>query len=263
VTEETEDVEVAADEEGTVLPADDRTEMDQEAAGASTRESADQAAEVDDAADAFLELESQFTIRTLPGRVRGRAVDVERVPTPAVPADYPVEIRTDEALALAVEIDDERVPVYFAFDDDLTDGRLGRLLELKGISPERFADLYGETVLLTVEEGHYVPVVPEEDPRGSALGGYGVAGGLAMNLLAVALLVVGLGGVVSVPVVLAWLAANVLGVPAATYLDAWHLRTHTDWSGGPLFWTALGAIPGVNVLSSAAYLRQRARATEL
>lgn len=255
-------MEVSADEKGTST-AEGRTETVEGASGASTREIADPAVEVDDAADSFLELESQFTTRALPGRVRGRAVDVERVPASAVPADYPVDIRTEEALALTVAVDGERVAVYFAFDDDPADDRLGRMLELKGISPERFADLYGETVLLTVEDGHYVPVVPRESPRGSALGAYGVAGGLAMNLLAVALLLVGLGGVVSVPVVLAWLAANVLGVPAATYLDAWHLRTHTDWSGGPLFWTALGAIPGVNVLSSAAYLRQRARATEL
>jgi hypothetical protein len=90
-----------------------------------------------------------------------------------------------------------------------------------------------------------------------------VVGGLATNLLIVLLVVAGLGGVFSVPVVLAWLLANVLGVPAATYLDAWYLRTHSDWGGGPLFWTALAALPGVNVVSSLAYLRERVRATDI
>lgn len=235
----------------------------EEESAPSTRETLGPTADAEDAADSFLKLESRLGQGAISGRVRGRAVDVERVPASAVPGDYPVEIRTEEALALSVEVDGERVPVYFAFDDDMAEGRLGRLLELRGVSPERFADLYGESVLLAVEGGHHVPVVPEKTPRGSPLGVYGVGGGLATNLLAFALLVVGLGGVVSVPVVFAWLAVNILGVPVATYLDAWHLRTHTDWSGGPLFWSALGAIPGVNVLSSATYLRQRARATEL
>lgn len=262
MTEETEELAVSADENGASAD-EDGTETRVEESNASTRGTVDAAADIEDAADSFLELESELGAETLPGRIRGRAVDVERVPASDVPDGYPVETETEEALALSVKIDGERAPVYFAFDQDLSDNRLGRLLELKGISPDRFADLYGGSILLSVEDGHYVPVVPDEGSRGSPLGVYGVGAGLAMNLLVLALLVVGLGGAFSVPIVLAWLAANILGVPAATYFDAWHLRTHTDWDGGPLFWSSLGAIPGLNVLSSVAYLRERAGATDL
>jgi len=261
VTEETEEGKVSAGENG-VTAGKKQSETGEESVPL-TRETAGPGAEIEDATDSFLELESEFGTETLTGRARSRAVDVERVPVSAVPDGYPVEIRTEQALALSVEVDGERVPVYFPFEEDLSDNRLGRLLELKDIAPDRFADLYGESILLTVEGGHHVPVVPEEAPRGSPRGAYGVGAGLAMNLLTVALLVVGLGGIFSVPVVFAWLAANIIGVPAATYLDAWHLRTHTDWDGGPLFWSSLGAIPGLNVLSSAAYLRQRAGATDI
>lgn len=219
--------------------------------------------DLDDAAASFLELESHFEGETPQGHVRGQAVDIERVPASMVPDDYPVDIETEEALALTLDVDGAEVDVYFAFDENLSDDRLGRLLALKGIPADRFADLYGESILLTVADGHHVPVVPDEPPRGDSRGVYGIAAGLGMNLLTVLLAVVGLGGVFSVPVVFAWVLANVIGVPAATYLDAWHLRTHTDWDGGPLFWATIGALPGVNVLSSAVYLRQRARATEL
>jgi len=256
VSEETEKVEApAVDTED----ASDHGEVVGSRAAANTSTNND----VDAAASSFLELESHFGGGTSPGRLRGQAIDVERVPASTVPADYPVDIRTEEVIALSLDVGGEHVDVYFEFDEDLTDDRLGRLLALKGIPADRFADLYGESILLAVEDGHHVPVVPDESPRGDPTGVYGIAGGLGTNLLTLVLLVVGLGEVFSVPLVLAWLLANVLGVPAATYLDAWHLRTHTDWEGGPLFWTALAALPGVNVLSSAAYLASRARATPI
>lgn len=263
MSEETEEVEARDNGNPGTPGAGDRTETEVEGSNASARGTVGPAAEIEDATDSFLELESEFDAESLPGRVRGQAVDVERIPTSVVPGDYPVEIETEGALALSVAVDGERVPVYFAFDESLSDTRLGRLLELKDVAPDRFADLYGESVLLTVEDGHHVPVVPEAAPRGSPLGAYGVGAGLAVNLLVLALLVVGLGGFFSVPVVFAWLAANVVGVPAATYFDAWYLRTHTDWDGGPLFWTALGAIPGLNAVSAGVYLYQRSTAADL
>lgn len=258
MTEETEEVETAPSPDAeTGVPADD---PDPDAASDRRTGST---ADLDRAAESFLALEEDLDPGDVSGTARGRAVDVERVPAGSVPDSYPVEIRTAEALALTLEVEGERVDAYFEWDGDVPGDRLGRMLALKKIPADRFADLHGESIRLAVEDGHHVPVVPDEAPRGSPLGVYGVGAGLAMNLLTVALLVVGLGGVFSVPAVLAWLAANLLGVPAGTYLDAWHLRTHTDWNGGPLFWTALAAIPGVNVLSSAAYLGQRRRATEL
>ena len=257
MSEETEEVEARA------VDTEDAGDHHEEVAGSREAANPGAAGDVDDAASSFLELESHFGADTPPGRLRGQAIDVERVPASTVPDDYPVDIRTEEAIALSLDVDGERVDVYFGFDGDLVDESLGRLLALKGIPADRFADLYGESILLSVADGYHVPVVPAESPRGDASGVYGVAGGLAMNLLTVLPVVAGLGGVFSVPLVLAWLLANVLGVPAATYLDAWYLRTHSDWGGGPLFWTALAALPGVNVVSSLAYLRERVRATDI
>ncbi len=219
--------------------------------------------DLDSAAESFLTLEDDLDAGEVSGTAWGHAVDVERVPAGSVPDTYPVEIRSEEALALALDVDGDRVRAYFGWDDAPED-RLGRLLELKNIPADRFADLHGESLFLAVEDGHYVPVVPEESPRGSPLGVYGVGAGFGLNLLVALLGLLGLGSVVaSAPVVAVWLLANLVGLPAATYADAWHHRTHTDWNGGPLFWTTLAAIPGVNVLSSAAYLLGRARSTPL
>jgi hypothetical protein len=54
---------------------------------------------------------------------------------------------------------------------------------MKGIPTDRFADLYGKSVLLRVGEGYHVPVLPDEPPRGDATGYYGIVAGLGVNLL--------------------------------------------------------------------------------
>ncbi len=217
----------------------------------------------EDAAESFLDLESELT--NIDGdRVRGRAIDVERIPAETVPADYPVTITTPQALALTLELrTGEETRVYFEFEDGTPEDRLVRLLDRHGIEPERFADLYGESLLLTVEGSHHVPYVPPDGPEGSSLGVYGVGAGLGVNLLVFALAVAGLGNLLSVPVVIGWLLVNLVGLPIATYLDARHLLTHTDWEQGPGFWAALAALPGVNVVSSLVYLQTRRGSTEL
>ncbi len=60
-----------------------------------------------------------------------------------------------------------------------------------------------------------------------------------------------------------WLLVSIVCLPIATYLDAWHLRTHTDWGQGPAFWAMLSMLPGVNILTLLAYLWSRRRATLL
>jgi len=251
VTEDTRDRQTSAETDDQHRVVDETTEE----VGTADR--------VEAAADSFLDLEADLD-GVEGDRVRGRAVDVERVPAGAVPTDYPVTITTEEALALTLECrDGSEATVYFEFADGTPDDRLGRLLELHDVAPDRFADLYGESLLLSVEDGHHVPYVPPDGPRGSPLGVYGIGAGLGANLLVFLLALVGLGGVLSVPVVIAWLLLNVVGLPIATYLDARHLLTHTDWEQGPGFWAALAAIPGVNVVSSLAYWRTRRRSTDL
>jgi len=211
------------------------------------------------AAESFLDLEAELSDGAPVEGTWGRAVDVEVVSGETVPDDYPVEIATGEALSLRLAVGGGReVAAYFEWDDGTPGEGLERLLALHDVPADRFAELHGKSILLRAEAGHHVPYLPEEAPRGSPNGVYGVAAGLGGNLLTVLLLLVGLGGALSsAPVVLAWLALNLIGLPAATYLDAWDLRTSTDWEGGPLFWAFLAMIPGVNIASTLAYLYAR------
>lgn len=140
-----------------------------------TTSGADGDRSVEDSAESFLSLEAEVHASTGDG-VRGQAVDVARVPATAVPDDYPVTIGTPEALALTVAlVGNTEVRTYFEFEAGAADGRLSRLLAVHDIPGDRFGDLHGEWLLLTVEDGHYLPVVPAEFPRGDRRGVYGVA----------------------------------------------------------------------------------------
>lgn len=219
---------------------------------------------IDAAATSFVELEEELGHLSEGIRTRGQAIDVERIPLDDVPDEYPADIDTEDALALVLELvdaDGQTVTVYFEWPERGTDDRLAKLLELRDVPIDRFADLHGETVLLTVEDGHYAPVLPKEAPRGSEHGVYGVYAGLGVNLLVAAAAILGLGNIVaSGGFVFLWLVLNLVVLPIGTYLDAWDLRTTTDWAGGPLFWGTLAAVPGLNVLVAAGYLIQRGSA---
>ncbi|WP_340101803.1 hypothetical protein [Salinibaculum salinum] len=220
---------------------------------------------VDTAAESFLSVESE--LRASAGeQVRGQAVDVARVPAETVPEAYPVTIGTSEALALTLELDGRdgtTVTTYFEFDESVADDRLARLLAVHSIPTDRFGDLHGEWILLVIEDGYFLPVVPAEFPRGDSRGVYGILVGLAFNLLVGTVAILGLGNLLSLPVIAAWLLVSTVGLPIVTYLDAWYLRTRTDWGQGPAFWALLAALPGLNVLTVLAYLWTRHRARPL
>lgn len=214
--------------------------------------------ELDHAAESFVEVEQELQGLGEGMRGRGEAVGVERVPTSEIPDDYPAEIDTEEALALQlsmVEAESQTVVIYFEWPDQGTDPRLARLLGLRGIPMDRFADIHGETILLTIEDGYYVPVLPDEEPRGDDRGIYGILAGLLPSVL---IFVAGLFGgsslIFSVPFFLLWLVSTFLILPVSVYLDAWDLRTSTDWDGGPLFWAFFAMVPALNVMAVPAYL---------
>ena len=215
-------------------------------------------AELDHAAQSFVEVEQEMKGLAEGMRGRGEAIGVERVPTSEIPDDYPAEIDTEEALALQlsmVDADNETVVVYFEWPDQGTDPRLARLLSLRDIPMDRFADIHGETILLTIEDGYYVPVLPDEEPRGDSRSFYGIIAGLAPSLLIALAGIFGLGSFVfNAPFFLLWLVSTLLILPASVYLDAWNLRTTTDWDGGPLFWAFFSMIPALNVMAVPAYL---------
>jgi hypothetical protein len=226
---------------------------------------------VDRSASSFLDLEMELSdLAGGRGRKWGVASDVERVPATAVPADYPLDIPTDDALRIAVvpradkvPTAGERVSIHVEWPPS-DDGPLGRLLELRGIDRSRFADLHGERIPLAVEDGYLVPRLPPRGHPGDARGRYGILLGLAGNLFALGLGSLGPGlRPITAPLVLALVVLNLVVLPAATYLDARHLLTTTDWAQSPLFWATLAAVPGLNVVSSLAYLYTRSQATPL
>ncbi len=221
-------------------------------------------ADVDSAAGSFLEVEQELDAMVEGMQVRGQAIDVERVPAYDVPEGFPYEIWTDDALALTLELAETQgktVTTYFAWPGKGADERLGKLLQLREIPIDRFADLHGEDILLQVENGHFVPVLPEEEQRGDARAYWGILAGLFPSVLIAVAGIFNVGGFLFTPTfVLLWLLATFVVLPLSTYYDAWNLRTTTNWRGGPLFWATLAMIPGLNVVSSAAYLILRQNA---
>ncbi|WP_226023456.1 hypothetical protein [Halomicrobium salinisoli] len=243
---------------------DARSERDTGAAPSEPSDGIDRTAEdrdADGAAASFVDVEREM--QSPPGEERtwGRAVDVDRVPIAAVPDNYPELIRSETALALtvAVEGDDDRTAVlYFEWPGDGSAERLERLLSLLGIEPEQFADLHGKAIGLRRTHRHVTAAVPDEDLRGRRLGVGGILASVAVT--------VGVYGIepLSPPgflVPLVFLGLFVL--PLATYLDAWYLRTRTDWDSTPAGWAVLMLLPGLNLVAALGYLWTRSRTTTL
>lgn len=230
----------------------DRAQSDGDVTSAASR--------FEDGARSFLELEDELDDAS--DATRARVVDAETIPSGGVPAEYPRTIGTERALALGLAVDGSREhsTAYFAWPPGDGD-ELDRLLDAIDVSRSSFADLNGRRLLVTVEDGHVVPLVPPTPPRGSPYGLYGVLGGQAANL---ALLVGGAVGPVGPgALVLGLLLVNLVALPAATYLDASHLRTRTDFDHAPSLWALMQLVIGVNVLVTVAYLRVRQRARPL
>ena len=193
------------------------------------------------------------------GRVHGQIVEAAIVPADVVPTAYPWGIHSEHAIAFTVEFPNGTEAIFYVeHRDNGQDPRLARLLEVLETPYGSYADLYGERVLLEVEDGYWIPYVPRSTPRGSPRGVYGVIAGLAFNLVAILGVLVGGGALVlGGPFLVAFLLCNLVVIPAATVTDARYLHTHTDWQHGPLFWATCNAFPVLNVVVSAWYLTTR------
>lgn len=205
-------------------------------------------------------------VASLPEGVRlyGEVAAVERVPAPEVPETFPVAIWTDEALAVRLEFSrqDTRASTYFSLPDTDEDDRLATLLDIHGVDDP--ADLAGTNALVDIEQGHPVPVSREQKRRGDRRAFYGVLAGIGPSFVFTLLSFFGLAGVVlsTVPFVLYLLCTFVL-LPPSLYIDAWHLRTTTDWEGRPRRWGLLAVVPVVNIAVVPYYLITRENARPL
>lgn len=249
----------AADQHSCV--AEDETQRER-TADPETDIGLDDGSDLDRGAEAFLDLESDLAEAEeddLPKKLGyGLVVDAERVDSSAVPADYPWTITSGSAIALTLEHGRTEQTATAYFDWPPKDGdRLSRLLAVAGISDDAFAELHGTQILLTVSNGHVVPFVPPAPPRGSTEGRRIIPAGIGFNLLTLAGVVLGVGVVSTLWFFLVFLVVNLLVIPGGTFLDARHLRSHTDWSQGPSFWALLSAMPFVNIAVSLLYLRSR------
>lgn len=259
-------------EEPAVETGEEPVEHEGGGKSASTAEDLSPTAELDRAAERFLDLEGELGAG---GRsvASGIVTDAERVERSAAPADYPFEGDPAELLALTVDTGDGETTVYVAWpggrpevddwrarDARREDTPLDRLLSAMGIG---LGDLFGERVLLERVDGHLRVVTPPESPRSSGNWGLGVLAGQALNALLLAGFGLAAAVGVGVPtvVVLLWLALTLVGLPYVTWKDAWYVRTHGDWGEGPAFWAALSALPGLNLLAGVEYLRRRAGVT--
>jgi hypothetical protein len=94
--------------------------------------------------------------------------------------------------------------------------------------------------------------------RGDNRGAYGILAGLAINVSLALVTMFGFEGVAAAPeFFVLWAAGNFLILPAGLYLDALYLRDTSDWTGSPLIWGAMAAIPAVNIAVAAFYLSIR------
>jgi len=253
------------DEHELSADAEESVEAERDTDDSETRKPVGQRARLDRAAESFVEIEQELE-RVPDGTLaRGQAVDVERVPAAEVPGDFPFEITTADALCLELSTRESTgtvVETYFEWPESGTDERLGRLLALHDIPA--FADLQGTELRLRAENGHWIPVVPDEQPRGDDRAFYGIVAGLAPSIAIALFSFFGLGSVVGTSAFLVlWLVCTFVVLPASIYLDAWHLRTTTDWSGGPLFWALFSMIPPLSVVVAPYYLIMRENAQPL
>ena len=193
-------------------------------------------------------------------RLRGEVVAVERVPAAEVPESFPVAVRSGEVLALSLTFarHDGQARTYFAHAGE----RLAHLLAVHGVDePDQ---LEGRGVLVDIVAGHPVPVSVDEPRRGDARAVYGVIAGLAPSITIALFSFFGLGDVLFSPVyAVVYLVGTFLVLPVAIYVDAWYLRTTTDWGGRPLRWALLSVVPPLYVVVAPYYLIARENARPL
>ncbi|NEU55298.1 hypothetical protein [Halorussus sp. MSC15.2] len=215
--------------------------------------------------DEFLELERELSAgrRASETYEEGNISEAAKIPASEVPDDYPVAIRTRQALQLNVETPDgETVATYLEWPgEDEESDHVGRLLGALGRERDEFANVYGDRVALDSENGwHGIDAERTAAMRGAKLAAGDESLDRSRNLLAGALG----AGLLAIPVgVLSEMFAGLLlmvslvGIPAGIYLDGKRLEDATGRSVKTALWTVGGAVPLLNYSVAIAYLLDR------
>lgn len=213
--------------------------------------------DADSVAETFVELDDDLE-RPTPGGTDGRrralVVDADRVDAADVPDTYPLAVETEQAIELTVDFGMETATAYLAWPTDDRETGLTRLLDALDVE---LRDLYGETVLVERQGIHAVIVTPAETPTGRDHR-LGLLGGMGFVVAFIGILAI----VPEMATVVAplWALVTYVALPYLVYKDAWYVRTHSDWDGGPPYWTLLAALPFLNLGTIGLYLWRRSRA---
>ena len=216
--------------------------------------------------DEFLELEQELSAgnKTALTYEQGNIAEAAKILASEVPNDYPVPIRTRQALQLNVESPGgETVATYLEWPQDNEESvHVERLLNALGRSHDEFANIYGDRVALDSEDGwHVIDTEKTAAIRGAQIADgdesldrsrnllVGAVGAGAIGFSLVNTLLDGAGMFL---VFLAW-----AGIPAAIYFDADRVEDATGWSPETTRWIVGGLVPVFNVPVGAAYLLDR------
>lgn len=193
-----------------------------------------------------------------PVRARGEVIDVAVVPSGDVPDTFPVDIQTIEAVQLTLSLSEtgtDEATAYIRWPATGPDEQFESLATVVGIPAHEPEQLVGVRLLLTIEDDHYVPILPPGAIRGDSRAIYGIYAGLVPSISIALFSFFGLGAVIeSFLFFVLWLVGTFLVLPVSVYLDALHLKSTTDWDGNPVAWAIISAFPPVYVVTAPYYL---------
>ncbi|MFC4450667.1 hypothetical protein [Halorussus aquaticus] len=215
--------------------------------------------------DEFLELERELSAGRRASKTyeEGNVSEAAKIPASEVPDDYPVAIRTRQALQLNVETPDgETVATYLEWPGEGEESdHVEQLLDALGRGRDEFANVYGDRVALDSEDGwHGIDAEKTAALRGTEIASGDGSLDKTRNLLAVAIAVGAVGLLLddafhSLSEIL--LIITIGAIPVGIYLDAEQVKDGTSWSPTPNPWIIGGMIPIANVAVGLAYLVER------
>lgn len=195
------------------------------------------------------------------GRVKsGTIKDIRIVSTDSVPSQYPKNISGEKSLVLDLESEDGKtIPVYMEWledDGNSSDDNLTYLFDMHQIQSGNISDLYGKRAFVKSDDGYFRLYTPN-NPKGVNQSQLSKIIGLVLSSYGLMFLMLYTPLGFTVITSLIFVVLNSVLLPHFIYQDAWYTRSHSDWEGGPLFWSSLSLFPILDTLIIAGYLYTR------